>query len=425
MHTIEHQLGPGHREQIEQMLLATESLNKDEVAVALELVDLTLENPSQSDYRFLLARGPSGLAGYLCYGQTPMTEGTYDLYWLVTHPEQRRRGVARALVVALEERLRSEGARLIRVETSSQEGYGAARRFYRACAYEESAVLREFYRPGDDLIIFTKALQVEPGVREHESSEIGDDFEGVCELAFSYRDFEFERDFLRACARTHGRGEPLRVLEWACGPGRHLQCFAALPKVECVGVDASAAMVDLGRRRIGTSAVVRIERGDMRKHVVTPPVDLAFTTLSSIHVLGDAADLVAHQRTCAESLLPGGVYVIEATHPRDLAPGGAASTNWVQRRGDVCVTGRFALDVRARVGEQVPVTLELIYEHGERQREYRSKTRWLVPELDSWRLLVAQVPTLEIAAMYGDFDLHTPAHAVTAWRLLLVLRRRE
>ena len=424
MHTIEHQLCAAHREQIEQMLRATESLNDEEVAVALELVDLTLEQPSQSDYRFLLAFGSNGLAGYLCYGQTPMTEGTYDLYWLVTHPDQRRRGVARALVVALEERLRSEGARLIRVETSSQEGYGAARRFYRACAYEESAVLREFYRPGDDLIIFTKRLQAEPAACEGESDEISGDFEGVYELAFSYRDFEFERDFLRACSRTHGRGEPLRVLEWACGPGRHLQCFAALAKVECVGVDASAAMVDLGRRRLGSSAAVRIERGDMREHVVTPPVDLAFTTLSSIHVLANPADLVAHLKTCAESLLPGGVYVIEATHPRDLGPGGAASTNWEQRRGEVCVTGRFALDLRARVGEQLPVTLELAYEHGERQREYRSKTKWLVPELDTWRTLVGEVPELEIAGMYGDFDLHTPAHAVTAWRLLLVLRRR-
>lgn len=162
MHTIEHQLSPEHREQIEQMLRATESLNQEEVAVALELVDLSLGNPA-SDYQFLLARGPSGLAGYLCYGRTPMTEGTYDLYWLVTHPEQRRQGVARALVMALEQRLRSEGARLIRVETSSQEGYGAARRFYRACAYDEAAVLREFYRPGEDLIIFTKSLCADAG----------------------------------------------------------------------------------------------------------------------------------------------------------------------------------------------------------------------------------------------------------------------
>jgi ribosomal protein S18 acetylase RimI-like enzyme/SAM-dependent methyltransferase len=422
MLTIEHQLGPGHREQIEQMLGATASLNPDEVAVALELVDLTLEG--QSDYQFLLASGPSGLAGYLCYGRTPMTEGTYDLYWLVTHPDQRRRGVARALVMALEERLRNEGARLIRVETSSQEGYGAARRFYRAAAYDETAVLREFYRPGDDLIIFTKSLQPEPGAHEPDPNDIYDDFEGVYELAFSYRDFEFEREFLRDCARTHGRGDPQRVLEWACGPGRHLQCFAALPKVECIGVDRSPAMVDLIRRRIGNSAAVRIERGDMREHVVSPPVELAYTLLSSIHALGNKADLVAHLRSCAESLLPGGVYVIEATHPHDLGPGGAASTSWVQRRGDVCVTGRFALDVRARVGEQIPVTLELIHEHGERQREFRSKSRWMVPQLEQWRALVAEVPELELVGTYGDFDLHTPADAVTAWRLLLVLRRR-
>ncbi|HLT37798.1 MAG TPA: GNAT family N-acetyltransferase [Enhygromyxa sp.] len=427
MYTIDHQLGASHRPQLEGMLRATESLNEAEVAVALELIDLTLENPGQSDYRFLLARGPAGLAGYVCYGPTPMTDGTYDLYWLVTHPEQRRRGVARMLVVAMEQRLRSEGARLVRVETSSLEGYGAARRFYRACAYQESAVLREFYRPGDDLIIFIKALQ--PGVagRELELAEDGggEEFEGVFDLAFSYRDFEFERDFLRACARTHGRGEPQRVLEWACGPSRHLRCFAALPGVEGVGVDISPAMVDLGRRRIGGAAALRIERGDMREHVVSPPVDLAYAMLSSIHTLARRVDLLAHLRTCAESLRPGGVYVFEATHPRDLEPGGVASSEWEQRRGDVCVTGRFALDLRARVGEQVPVSLELILEHGDRQREYRVKQRWLVPGIEQWRALVGEVPGLELVASYGDFDLHTPAHAVTAWRLILVLRRER
>jgi ribosomal protein S18 acetylase RimI-like enzyme/ubiquinone/menaquinone biosynthesis C-methylase UbiE len=421
MLTIEHELTPAHRPQIDRMLRATESLNEAEVAVALELVDLALSGPSESDYRFLLARGPAGLAGYLCYGPTPMTEGTYDLYWLVTHPNQRRRGVARALVVAMEERLRSEGARLIRVETSSQEGYGAARRFYRACAYEESAVLREFYRPGDDLIIFTKALTrtAAPTV------ELGDseDFEAVYEIAFSYRDFEFERDFLRACARTHGRGEPQRVLEWACGPSRHLHSFATLAGVECVGVDLSAAMVDLARRRLRGSSAVQVERGDMREHVVSPPVDLAMTMLSSIHVLATPGDLLAHLRTCAESLRPGGIYVIEATHPRDLAPGGAASTSWVQRRGDVSVTGRFALDVSARVGEQIPATLELTHTQGDRQRDYRVKMRWMIPELAQWQAMVAEVPTLEIAASYGDFDMHTSAQAVTAWRLILVLRR--
>jgi ribosomal protein S18 acetylase RimI-like enzyme len=156
--TLESKLGPQHRDSLEQLLRATESLNAEEVAVALELADLALADPSASDYRFVLACDGAGVAGYLCYGPTPMTEGTFDLYWLVTHPAQRRRGIARSLVAAMEERLRSEGARLIRVETSSQEGYGAARGFYRACGYDESAVLREFYRPGDDLIIFTKRL---------------------------------------------------------------------------------------------------------------------------------------------------------------------------------------------------------------------------------------------------------------------------
>ena len=59
-----------------------------------------------------------------------MTEGTWDLYWIVTHPDARKSGVARALVARMEAELRALGARLVRVETSRLDGYGAARAFY-------------------------------------------------------------------------------------------------------------------------------------------------------------------------------------------------------------------------------------------------------------------------------------------------------
>ena len=98
------------------------------------------------------------LAGYVCYGPTPMTEGTWDLYWIATHPDARGRGVARALVDRMEGELRAVGARLVRVETSQQEAYGAAHAFYAAIGYPITARIVDFYKPGDDLLILTKRL---------------------------------------------------------------------------------------------------------------------------------------------------------------------------------------------------------------------------------------------------------------------------
>jgi ribosomal protein S18 acetylase RimI-like enzyme len=129
------------------------------VAVALELIDGALASPG-GEYRVLVAEGdrPGQLAGYLCYGPTPMTESTWDLYWIATNPECRGRGVARALTLRMEDELRTLGARRIRVETSQQESYGAAHAFYQKLEYPVVARLADFYKTGDDLLIMLKQL---------------------------------------------------------------------------------------------------------------------------------------------------------------------------------------------------------------------------------------------------------------------------
>ena len=106
----------------------------------------------------LVAEAGPLLSGYICYGPTPMTEGTWDLYWVVTHPEARGQGVARRLVDAMETELRGFGARHIRVETSQTEGYGAAHVFYERMRYPVVARFPDFYKPGDDLLVMYKQL---------------------------------------------------------------------------------------------------------------------------------------------------------------------------------------------------------------------------------------------------------------------------
>jgi len=98
------------------------------------------------------------IAGYICYGPTPMTQGCFDLYWIAADASLRGQGTGRKLVAAMEAELRERQGRLVRVETSSQEGYGATRKFYLAIGYAEEARLKGFYKPDDDLVIFTRQL---------------------------------------------------------------------------------------------------------------------------------------------------------------------------------------------------------------------------------------------------------------------------
>jgi ribosomal protein S18 acetylase RimI-like enzyme len=89
-----------------------------------------------------------------------MTEGTYDLYWIACHPARQRTGVGTALLAAMEADLRRRGARLVRVETSGTPVYQPTRAFYERAGFHETARIHDFYRPGDDLVIFTRRLGI-------------------------------------------------------------------------------------------------------------------------------------------------------------------------------------------------------------------------------------------------------------------------
>ena len=124
---------------------------------ALEVIDLALQ-PSNPDYQIMVALLGGQLGGYVCYGPTPMTDGTYDLGSGPRQSAAEQKGIGAGLVAAMEGDLRRRKARLVRVETSATEDYGPARGFYQSMRYLEEARFRDFYKVGDDLILLKKKL---------------------------------------------------------------------------------------------------------------------------------------------------------------------------------------------------------------------------------------------------------------------------
>jgi ribosomal protein S18 acetylase RimI-like enzyme len=130
----------------------------EEIACALELLDAAV---SRTDtYEALLTEDAvtSTPLAYACFGATPMTEATFDLYWIAVAPEHQGRGLGRALLAHLEEQLTRRGARTLRIETSSLEGAGGAARFYARQGFSEVGRIDDFYRMGDHLLTFAKRL---------------------------------------------------------------------------------------------------------------------------------------------------------------------------------------------------------------------------------------------------------------------------
>jgi ribosomal protein S18 acetylase RimI-like enzyme len=151
---------PADRARLTEIISQGAGFRAEEVSCALELLDAALARAEGNTYEALIAvDGDSDRPiGYACFGQTPMTETTFDLYWLVVAADARGRGIGGELMTAVEDFLRERGARRIRVETSSLEGSGGAARFYAKSGYTRAGIIPDFYRAGDDLLTFLKVL---------------------------------------------------------------------------------------------------------------------------------------------------------------------------------------------------------------------------------------------------------------------------
>ncbi|MGH7626912.1 MAG: GNAT family N-acetyltransferase, partial [Gemmatimonadaceae bacterium] len=75
------------RSDVERLLLSTGMFSAVEIATALELVDAAITSAESSGYFVFvldLSNDPAtrDVRGYVCFGPTPLTDGTYDLYWI-------------------------------------------------------------------------------------------------------------------------------------------------------------------------------------------------------------------------------------------------------------------------------------------------------------------------------------------------------
>ena len=142
-----------------RILQTTPEFKPAEVVVAEEVCDSYLDNPSTSGYYVFVAETNSSIVGYICYGPAPLTESTWDIYWMAIALEERNQGMGKALLAFAEGKIREAEGRLALIETSSQPEYEVARQFYNSKGYEVVCRIPDFYALGDDKLVFQKRLK--------------------------------------------------------------------------------------------------------------------------------------------------------------------------------------------------------------------------------------------------------------------------
>lgn len=247
------------------------------------------------------------------------------------------------------------------------------------------------------------------------------------QLAFSYRDFEAEAEFLRKVAARHGVDVEC-FLELACGPGDHSMAMARAG-LQVAALDRSEEMIAyLAERSASAGLEIEAVVGDMRE--ARPDFerrfDLAATLIGSVDHLTANADFCNHLRAVARQLKPGGIYVVDMVHPRTVfGVEPTTETSWRMERDGLAVEMQWGgesdvFDPIAEV-ERTTVTLHASA-HGESLptiREEFPMRRYSYQTVQA--LLEASGTGFECLAAYGAFDLEVSLGDSKAWRMILVL----
>lgn len=209
------------------------------------------------------------------------------------------------------------------------------------------------------------------------------------DIAFDDREFDTECDFLEWCLRNHSNLSPEQLedksfLEMGCGPAQHVREFAKRGW-HSTGLDLSSDMVEFAKLEAQKeNLIIDTVEGDMCDFQLEKPVILAATLMESISHLVTNEQLISHFKSVASNLTPGGIYVIEATHPMFYFPDEEANT-WISKNGNLEVEITFGLptDTFNSVTQQwIVTTVMKIRQKGQKEVVVESKSpiRWYLAQ---------------------------------------------
>jgi D-alanine-D-alanine ligase len=159
MAVISEDINKSDRKQIEGILRSTDFFYEFEIQTALEIADETLaEGMEKSGYYWLKAVDEDGLVAFANFGKNEFSLHSWELYWIAVHNSSRHKKLGSELLIAVEDKVREHGGKILWIETAGRPLYAPTEGFYKKNGYELAASLKDFYSPGDPKQIYVKNL---------------------------------------------------------------------------------------------------------------------------------------------------------------------------------------------------------------------------------------------------------------------------
>lgn len=226
------------------------------------------------------------------------------------------------------------------------------------------------------------------------------DYPQYYDLAFC-SETDLEADFIEAACRKYCPFPVRTLLEPACGTGRLVRELAARG-YKVTGYDLCEPALAFLRRQLARRRLrARVMAGDMAQLRISPPVDAAYNTFDSFRHLLTEDDALAHLRRMADSVRPGGIYIL-GIH---LLPPDAdldCTERWTERdrNAQVTVTLRVLSASRARRLETLRISV--LVRNGSKTLRLRDEFPFRIYTATQFRRLLAKEPRWELCDVY-DF----------------------
>lgn len=133
--------------------------NTDEIKFMSDLLD-NYFSESLGEGHYWIVGGDSSIVSAAYYAPEPFGQNVYNLYFIGVLPNQQGKGIGSSMLEYVENHLRQIGQRLLLIETSGLAIFEKTREFYLKNNYEKEATIREYYKEGDDKVIYRKKLSV-------------------------------------------------------------------------------------------------------------------------------------------------------------------------------------------------------------------------------------------------------------------------
>ena len=149
------------RESLVNIIENVDLFTDEEKQVAIELIDESISEVNDYYNTFVKLHKENIIAGYYYIGKRSLTDGVYDLYWIVVDNRYQQHGYGTELLKHAEEYVSKANGRILLAETSSKTSYNKTRSFYLRNNYKELATIKDFYCINDNLIVYGKYLNSE------------------------------------------------------------------------------------------------------------------------------------------------------------------------------------------------------------------------------------------------------------------------